>query len=100
MVLVPRLPAQLLSLPLPGETFYLSILAVLLCMLAVLYLVAAEDPRRYSAVVVVAALGRCAGAAAFALAAARRPDLWGLWPLAGIDFAFGVVHGGLWKLQR
>jgi hypothetical protein len=69
-------------------------------MLALLYLVAAEDPRRYSAVVVVAALGRCAGAAALALAAVRRPDLAGLWPLAGFDLGFGVVHGAMWKLQR
>lgn len=100
MVLAPQLPARLLSLPLPGERFYLSVLAVLLSMLALLYLVAAEDPRRYSAVVLVAALGRCAGAAAFALAAAGRPDLAGLWPLAGIDLGFGVVHGALWKRQR
>ena len=65
-----------------------------------LYLVAAEDPRRYSAVVVVAALGRCAGAAAFALAALGRPELGGLWPLAAADLAFGLVHGALWKAQR
>ncbi len=100
MVLAPQLPARLLSLPLPGERFYLWLLAVLLAMLAVLYLVAAEDPRRYSAVVGVAALGRCAGAAVFALAAQGRPELCGLWPLAGVDLAFGVAHGWLWKLQR
>jgi hypothetical protein len=100
MVLAPQLPARLLSLPLPGERFYLSLLAVLLAMLALLYLVAAEDPRRYSAVVVVASLGRCAGAAAFALAAYGRPDLRGLWTLAAADLAFGVVHGLLWMRQR
>lgn len=100
MVLAPQLPARMFSLPLPGERFYLSLLAVLLSMLALLYLVAAQDPRRYSAVVLVAALGRCAGAAALALAAVDRPDLAGLWPLAGIDLGFGLVHGALWKAQR
>ena len=100
MVAAPRLPARVLSLPLPGERFYLWLLAVLLAMLAVLYLVAAEDPRRYSAVVVVAALGRCAGAAALALGTLGRPELAGLWPLAAADLAFGVAHGLLWKAQR
>jgi type IV secretory pathway VirB3-like protein len=100
MVAAPQLPARLLSLPLPGEGFYLSILAVLLTMLAVLYLVAAEDPRRYSAVVLVGVAGRCAGAAALALAARGRPELAGLWPLAGADLAFGLAHATFWKLQR
>ena len=100
MLLAPQLPARILQLPLPAERFYLSILAVLLAMLALLYLVAAEDPRRYSAVVVVAALGRCAGAVAFAASAFGRPDLQGLWPLAGVDLGFGLVHGFLWKRQR
>jgi hypothetical protein len=100
MVLAPQVPARLLSLPLPGERFYLHLVAILLSMLAVLYLAAAADPRRYTAVVLVAAAGRCAGAAAFALAAASRPDLAGLWPLAAADLAFGVAHAVLWKLQR
>ena len=100
MVVAPQLPARLLSLPLPGERFYLSILAVLLTMLAILYLAAAEDPRRYSAVVLVAALGRCAGAGALALAARGRPELAGLWALAGADLAFGLAHATFWKLQR
>ena len=99
MVLAPQVPARLFALPLP-ERFYLWLLAVLLSMLAVLYLVAAEDPRRYSAVVVVASLGRCAGAVALGLGALGGPDLGGLWPLAAADLAFGVVHGALWKAQR
>ncbi|HEV8241069.1 MAG TPA: hypothetical protein VGS57_17010 [Thermoanaerobaculia bacterium] len=99
MVLAPQVPARLLALPLP-ERFYLWLLAVLLSMLAVLYLVAAEDPRRYSAVVVVASIGRCAGAVALGLGALQRPELGGLWPLAAADLAFGLVHGVLWKAQR
>jgi hypothetical protein len=100
MVLAPQLPARLLDLPLPGERFCRSILAVLLTMLALLYLVAAEDPRRYSAVVVVAALGRCAGAVAFGASAFGRPELGGLWPLAGVDLGFGLAHAFLWQRQR
>ncbi|HEV8630895.1 MAG TPA: hypothetical protein VGV61_11300, partial [Thermoanaerobaculia bacterium] len=100
MVLAPQVPTRALSLPLPGERFYLSLFAVLLSMLAVLYLVAAEDPRRYSAVVVVAAAGRCAGAAALALGAYGRPDLRGLWPLAAADLTFGLAHAIFWRGQR
>jgi hypothetical protein len=100
MLLAPELPARLFALPLPGEPFYLWLIAVLLTMLAALYLKAAQDPRRYSGVVVVAAGGRCLGAAVFAAAAYGRSDLAGLWPLAGVDLAFGVAHGLLWSRQR
>ena len=100
MVLAPQVPARVLRLPLPGERFYLWAMAVLLTMLAALYLKAAQDPRRYSAIVVVAAAGRCAGAAAFAAAALDRPELDGLWILAASDLAFGVAHAVLWKGQR
>jgi hypothetical protein len=100
MVLAPELPARLLRLPLPGEPFYLWVLAVLLVMLAALYVKAAQDPRRYSAVVVVATVGRCAGALAFAAAAFDHPQLAGLWPLAAADLAFGLAHGFLWSRQR
>jgi hypothetical protein len=100
MVLAPQVPARALRLPLPDERFYLWVLAVLLAMLAALYLTAAQDPRRYSAVVVVAAVGRCAGAAAFAAAALDRPELDGLWVLAAADLALGLAHAVLWKGQR
>lgn len=100
MVLAPQLTSRALGLPLPGERFYLWVMAVMLAMLASLYLKAAQDPRRYSAVVVVAAAGRCAGAAALAAAALDRPDLDGLWVLAAADLAFGVAHAVLWKGQR
>ena len=100
MVLAPQLPARLLQIPLPGERFYLSILAVLLTMLALLYLVAAEDPRRYSAVVVVAVLGRCAGAVAFGASPNGPPDREGLWPRAGDDLGFGLGHACLWRRPR
>ncbi|MEM9292050.1 MAG: hypothetical protein AAGD01_10245 [Acidobacteriota bacterium] len=101
MLIAPQLPARLLGLPLPGEPFYLHLMAVFLCMLASLYLIAARDVRRHSEVVLVAALGRLAGAAVFALATLGRPELGGLWVVAAADLAFGLVHGlGWWQLQR
>jgi len=62
MVAAPGIPARLLHLPLPGESFYLWLLAIFLCMLAILYLAAALDPRRQSAVIAVAIGGRFLGA--------------------------------------
>ena len=100
MVVAPQVPARLLRLPLPDQRFYLWVMAVLLAMLAALYLTAAQDPRRYSMVVVVAAIGRCAGAGAFAAAALDHPELDGLWVLAAADLAFGLAHAVLWRGQR
>jgi hypothetical protein len=99
MVAAPEVPMRLFGLPLPPlprGAFYLWILATLLTMLAVLYLAAARDPRRYSAIIAVAIGGRALGAAAFAAAALRGPDLGGLLPLAAADLAFSTVHAGSW----
>jgi len=99
MVAAPEVPARLFDLPLPAlprGAFYLWILAVLLLMLACLYLTAARDPRRYSAIIAVAIGGRTLGAAAFLAAALRGPDLGGLLPLAAADFTFGAVHAASW----
>ncbi len=96
MVLAPQVPGRWLELPLPGERFYLWIMAVFLLMLATLYLLAVRDPRRYSGVIAVAIVGRTAGALAFALAAWLQPELWGLWPLAVADFLFAVAHATCW----
>jgi hypothetical protein len=100
MVAAPELPARFFSLPLPGEAFYSWLIAALLAMLAALYLAAARDPRRYSAIIAVAILGRACGAMLFALAAWRRPDLAGLWPLAGADLGFAVLHAASWLPVR
>ncbi len=96
MVLAPQLPAKILHLPLPGEAFYLWLMAIFLFMLAGLYILAARDPRRYSAVILVAIGGRLLGAAAFAAAAYRNPDLGGLYPLAAADLLFAVAHASFW----
>ncbi|HEX9943813.1 MAG TPA: hypothetical protein VGG03_17510 [Thermoanaerobaculia bacterium] len=99
MVSAPQVPARAFDLPLPPlpqGAFYLWILATLLTMLAVLYLAAAHDPRRYSAIIAVAIAGRALGAAVFAAGALRGPDLGGLIPLAAADLAFSVAHAASW----
>lgn len=100
MVFAPGIPTHLLTLPLPGATFYLWIMATFLGMLAALYLLAAADPRRYSGVVVVAIVGRLVGAAVFLAAAVGRPELAGLYPLAAADAAFGLAHALFWIPTR
>jgi hypothetical protein len=99
MVAAPGVPAQMLHLPLPPlpeGAFYLWVLAVLLAMLAALYLLAAHDTRRYSGIVAVAVGGRLLGALALAVAAWRGPGLEGLVPLAAADAAFGLAHAAFW----
>jgi len=99
MVAAPEVPARVLDLPLPPlpqGAFYLWILATVLAMLAALYLTAARDPRRYSAIIAVAIAGRTLGAAVLLAAFLRGPDLGGLLPLAAADFAFGAVHAASW----
>lgn len=94
MTLAPEVAAHWFGLPLPPlpeGRFYLWLLAIFLGMLAALYLVAAHDPRRYTAVLVVAIVGRTLGAVAF-VAAFRGTGLTGLLPLAGADLAFAFIH--------
>lgn len=99
MVTAPGLPASLLRLPLPPlpeGAFYLWILAVLLLMLASLYLLAAGDPGRNGGIVAVAAAGRIAGGLVFCAAAWGHPGLMGLYPLAAADLGFGLAHAACW----
>lgn len=96
MTVAPQWAARRMGLPLPGERFFLWLIAVLLVMLAALYVKAAQDPRRYSAVIAVAIGGRLAGAAAFALSAVGQPDLAALYPLAAADAVFGLCHAAFW----
>lgn len=96
MVVAPGVPAEWLSLPLPGATFYLWIMATFLVMLAAFYLIAAHDPRRHSAVIVIAIGGRALGAVVFTVAALVDPTLGGLYPLAVADLLFASVHAAAW----
>lgn len=99
MVAVPGLLAKAFGLPLPPR-FYLWLIAVLLLMLAALYLEAARDPRRYSAIIRVAIGGRLLGALALGSAAFLGPSLSGLWPAAAADAAFGLAHALFWLPSR
>ncbi|MEM6453701.1 MAG: hypothetical protein AAF772_01265 [Acidobacteriota bacterium] len=93
MLTAPELPARLLQLPLPGPSFYLHLIAVLLTMLAAVYLMAAYDPIAYRGIVRVAIVGRFAGGVVLGLAAYRgQPALAGLWVVAIADFAFAFTH--------
>lgn len=96
LVVAPTLPERILSLPQPGETFYLWLLAVLLSMLAAFYLLAAWDPFSYHGNVAVAIGGRTAGGLVLLLATVGRPDLAGLLPLAIGDLVFAALHAIFW----
>ncbi len=100
MVLAPDVPVRLFHLPLPGETFYLWLMATFLLMLAACYLLAAQDPRRYSGIIAIAIAGRWLGALAFTVAAWQNPDLVGLYPLAAADFLIGAAHAVCWVPLR
>jgi uncharacterized membrane protein YvlD (DUF360 family) len=94
---VPEPAAKVFELPLPPlpeGAFYLWVLAVLLLMLASLYIVAARDPRRYSGILAVAIGGRLLGGLVILLAAARGVP--GLYPMAAADLAFGISHAVFW----
>jgi len=97
MIVAPGLPTRILRLPLPGEAFYLWVMAVLLGMVASLYLVAARDPRRYSGIIVVAIVGRICGALAFTVAGIVNPALLpGIAVLAVCDFVLGAAPALFW----
>lgn len=79
--------------PLPEGAFYLWIFAVVLLMLAAMYILAARDTRRYSGIVGVAIGGRILGGLVLLLAALRVP---GLVPMAAADLIFGIAHAAFW----
>lgn len=89
-----------LDLPLPGERFYLWLLAVLLAILGGFYLLVARDPARHRELVWMAVLGRAAGACVLALATFGRPELAGLWIPAAGDLAFAIAHALLARPLR
>lgn len=98
MLVAPQAAAASLALPLPEPAFYLPLLAVLLLMLAALYLVAADDPERGARIVGVAIVGRLGGALVLGLAAWHGTPA--LAPLAAADFAFAVAHAAFWLPWR
>jgi hypothetical protein len=88
-------PAQLgatFRLPLPGERFYLWLIAVFLLSLAGFYTLVARDPGRHRDFVRLAIAIRLLGAAVIAAAAVGRPDLASLYAIAAGDLVFGIAH--------
>lgn len=96
LLAAPALMETSLGLPVPAERFFLRLLAVLLTMAGALFLFAARDPRRLSAVILVAIFGRLASAAALAGSALGNPELGSLFALAAVELAFGVLHAIFW----
>jgi len=92
MVLAPELPQRLLELKPPEDRYFLWLIAVFLTMLAGFYTLAAYDPVAYEGNIQVAILGRSLGALALFAGTFGRPDLWGLYVLAGGDLFFALVH--------
>lgn len=96
LVFAPEASARVFELPLPPlpeGAFYLWIFAVVLLMLAAMYILAARDTRRYSGIVGVAIGGRILGGLVLSLAALRVP---GLVPMAAADLGFGIAHAAFW----
>lgn len=92
MLAAPRALERGFALPLPGEPFYLRLIAVLLAMVAFTYVVAARDPAAHRPLVALAILGRFAGFVALAASAAGEPRLAGLWGAALADLGFALAH--------
>jgi len=101
LVAAPRLLQSTLSLPLPGEPFYLRAIAALLFLAGGFYWITARDPAARRAYVAMAVAGRTAGFVALALSAYGRSDLAGLWIPAGADLLFALAHAAtarpLWR---
>lgn len=88
-------PAQVGSafrLPLPGERFYLWLIAFFLLTLAAFYLLVGRDPGRHRDFLRLAIAARLAGGAVIGAAVLGRPDLVGLLAVAAGDLAFGLAH--------
>lgn len=96
MVFAPHLATQFLDLQPPGEPYYLWLIAVFLVMLSGFYALAAYDPEAYRGNVDIAVIGRFLGFVAMAAGAWGRPEMWGLWVLAGADLVFSIAHFVCW----
>jgi len=96
LLAIPGLSERLGGSPARHEGAILWMAALMLAMLALLYGMAAHDPRRYSGIILVAIGGRLAGGLVLGAWAAARPELGGLWALAAAEGALGLTHGVTW----
>jgi hypothetical protein len=88
-------PAQIgaiFRLPLPGERFYLWLIAVFLLSLGVFYILVARNPTAQRDFLHLAIATRFAGAVVLGASASGRADLGGLWLIAGADLLFALAH--------
>lgn len=97
LVVFPAQIAGTFRLPLPGERFYLWLIAVFLLSLGAFYILVARNPAGARDFLRLAIAIRLAGAVVIAAATLGRPDLRGLWAIAAGDLLFGASH---WALSR
>ena len=96
MVLIPEFSAGLLNIRLPGESFYLWLIAVFLCMLAAFYLFAAYDPQAYRGNIQIGIVGRTCGFLVIMYAAYLDPTMPGLYLLAFGDLSIAIATLFFW----
>lgn len=92
LVFFPLQIGGIFRLPLPGERFYLWLIAVFLLSLSAFYILVARDPASQRDFVRLAVATRLGGAAVLGAAAIGRPELGGLWLIAAADLLFAVAH--------
>jgi hypothetical protein len=92
LVVFPTQIAGAFRLPLPGERFYLWLVAVFLVSLAAFYILVARNPGARRDFLRLAIAIRLVGGAVIAAATLGRPDLAGLWAIAAGDLLFGFTH--------
>lgn len=95
LVVFPEQIAGAFRLPLPGERFYLWLIAVFLLSLGAFYILVARNPAGRRDFLRLAIAIRLVGAAVIAAATLGRPDLGGLWGIAAGDLLFGSAHFAL-----
>ncbi len=92
LVAFPQQIGSIFGLPLPGERFYLWLIALLLASLGAFYVLVARNPSGERDFLRLAVAIRLIGALVLGAAALGRPDLGGLWAIAAGDLLFGVAH--------
>lgn len=101
LLVMPHQLSEILGVPLPEEGFYLWLIALLLGLLAGFYLLPVYDPVAYVGNILLAILGRAAGAVVLALAALVGGEgLHGLYLAALAEALFALAHGVLWWAGR
>lgn len=96
LAIAPEIPSRALGVPTSDPGFLSPLMPVFLLMIGFLAVVAAREPRRYSAVIAATIGGRLLGAFVLAAAAWERADLQGLWFLVGANVLLGGTIAWFW----